>query len=268
MIDKYSVEDNINSGEAVFDTHLHDTYEINFMLTPGIEVVIENKFFLSRRGDIFIFPPYTFHKIDSKGAPFSRFLLFFDESEMQKSAAVLSPAISFLKSAKPLVVHINEDELPQMTQLFSAAYQNYNADGILNDFNNTVCFGNIISKIIDNAGTSHTGNSDATSNHMLSKILEYVNKNIAQPLTISGVAENFNISTTTLWHIMRDGTGLSLKEYILKIRIAKAMSLLADGLSVTEVSNRTGFNSYAHFIRTFTGKTGISPYQYGKQRRQ
>lgn len=77
MIDKYSVEDNINSGEAVFDTHLHDTYEINFMLTPGIEVVIENKFFLSRRGDIFIFPPYTFHKIDSKGAPFSRFLLFF-----------------------------------------------------------------------------------------------------------------------------------------------------------------------------------------------
>ena len=65
--------------------------------------------------------------------------------------------------------------------------------------------------------------------------------------------------------MIKHATGISTKEYILKKRISLAMDLLINDMSVTEVSNRCGFNSYAHFIRTFTKIVGISPYKYGKR---
>ena len=69
MLSGYEVVNNVNKGTAAFDTHLHDCFEINFVLSDDIEIIIEDKMFLSKSGDIFIFPPYTFHKVDSKNKP-------------------------------------------------------------------------------------------------------------------------------------------------------------------------------------------------------
>lgn len=263
-MNNYIINNNLNSGNAVFDTHLHDTYEINFMLSEGVEVMIEDKFFFSKRGDIFIFPPFTFHKINSKNAPFSRFLMFFDEAEMLSASATLSPAFSLLKESRPFVVHLNDLYTKKMIELFSAANDARKKEHLMYDFNNICCFGKILNFIVENMDqTSY--NIERTNTHEISTILSYVNNNIAENITVEGIAKKFNLSTTTLWHMMRKSIGISLKEYILKIRIAKAMELLNNGLSVTEASNRAGFNSYSHFIRTFTKAVGISPYQYGKR---
>ena len=53
-------------------------------------------------------------------------------------------------------------------------------------------------------------------------------------------------------------------EYLLKHRIKLAKGYLDAGMSVTEAANRSGFNSYSHFIRIFKQKTGYSPRAYSK----
>lgn len=265
MLNNYIIKNNLNSGKDIFDTHLHDKFEINFMLTENVEVVIEDKFFLSQRGDVFIFPPFTFHKIDSNGMEFSRFLMFFNERSMTAAAPVLSPALTALRQTRPLVVHLKREQIKKMLELFGSAYNQYIKNDIFSDFENICSFGKIITYIIQNIDTASPKNDVPDVHHEISKILSYVNNNIDENLTVEGISKKFNVSTTTLWHMMRSNIGISLKEYILKIRIAKAMELLNSGLSVTEVSNRTGFNSYSHFIRTFTKSVGTSPYQYGKQ---
>lgn len=263
MIDKYVIENNLNSGKAVFDTHLHDIYEINFMMTDNVEVIIEDKFFLSQRGDIFIFPPYTFHRIDSKKMPFSRFLMFFDENTMLSASASLSQAISLLKRSCPPVIHMSEAKSAGLISVFTKAYDAFKSDGRFHDLKNISLFGEILCFILENSDSCENVPTLVPASK-ISKILTYVNKNLDENLNIEKIAEKFGISTTTLWHMSKDCLGMSLKAYILKMRIARATQLLRDGLSVTEVSNRSGFNSYAHFIRTFTKSVGISPYKYAK----
>ena len=123
---------------------------------------------------------------------------------------------------------------------------------------------NILSFIINKINIKECLNPVHKKDDLTKKILSYVTENIANDLIVSDICEKFNISKSALWDLMKKNIGISLKEYIIRVRISHAMDLLTDGLSVTEVSNRCGFNSYAHFIRTFTKIVGFPPYKYGK----
>lgn len=54
-------------------------------------------------------------------------------------------------------------------------------------------------------------------------------------------------------------------EYVIQLRVLEAQRLLRQGVSVQEAGERSGFQTYAHFIRTFSAISGISPKQYAKQ---
>ena len=61
----------------------------------------------------------------------------------------------------------------------------------------------------------------------------------------------------------RKETGVTVSEYVLNERIARAKMLLADsGLSIAKISGQLGFCSRSHFTARFTAKEGISPSEY------
>ena len=60
-------------------------------------------------------------------------------------------------------------------------------------------------------------------------------------------------------------TGITLGDYIVRCRLKKAQELLECGCSVQKAAEVSGFGNYAHFIRTFTRHTGISPGKYGRR---
>ena len=61
----------------------------------------------------------------------------------------------------------------------------------------------------------------------------------------------------------RRETGVTVSEYVLNERIARAKMLLAgSALSITKISEQLGFCSRSHFTARFTAKEGISPSEY------
>ena len=54
-------------------------------------------------------------------------------------------------------------------------------------------------------------------------------------------------------------------EYLRRYRFARAMELLAGGMSVTDVSRQVGFRNLCHFSREFKNQLGVTPSQYRKQ---
>lgn len=118
--------------------------------------------------------------------------------------------------------------------------------------------------MIDKINIDELTDNHTKSKHVLSSVLSYVSQNIDRDLSIPMICDKFGISKSTLWNLMKNYTGLSMKEFILNMRISRATELLLTDISVTEVSNLCGFNSYAHFIRTFTKTIGIPPHQYKK----
>lgn len=78
-------------------------------------------------------------------------------------------------------------------------------------------------------------------------------------------AEFFKINRHELSRLFRDMTGLTFHQYLVRVRVLKAREILEAGnSSITQVCYESGFNDYAHFIRTFKAMVGKSPGSYAK----
>ena len=66
----------------------------------------------------------------------------------------------------------------------------------------------------------------------------------------------------------RQKTGLSPKDYLTKVRIEKAKSLLDNtGLLIREVAEKAGYPDSLHFSRTFHEYSGMTPTQYRNRKK-
>lgn len=93
-------------------------------------------------------------------------------------------------------------------------------------------------------------------------VIHYMIEHHADSMTLKELADHAQISPSYLGTIFKKTTGKSPIDYLIEIRLNKAKSLLKDGLAVTEVAKRVGFNDVFYFSRAFKKHEGISPTQY------
>ena len=73
------------------------------------------------------------------------------------------------------------------------------------------------------------------------------------------------MSRITFYRKIQSATGQKPTEFIRTIRLRRAAELLREGrMTVTEVSDATGFSSVSYFSRCFRALFGVSPLQFGK----
>ena len=100
---------------------------------------------------------------------------------------------------------------------------------------------------------------------LVSRILEYVDKNISRWITVEEVAEAVNYSAGYSSKVFKLITGESLSQYILKKRIEAVEYLIRNGTSIVEASEQTGFDNYSYFYKAFKKIKGKSPKEYQEQ---
>lgn len=85
---------------------------------------------------------------------------------------------------------------------------------------------------------------------------------LADPLSLSQLAEISGVSPRQLNRLFRDRLGQSTMGYYRALRLALAVRLLQDtALSVTEIALTTGFAGSAHFSAAFSQALGRTPLQ-------
>jgi AraC-like DNA-binding protein len=93
----------------------------------------------------------------------------------------------------------------------------------------------------------------------------YVLQNYKENINRDRMAEMVSLSPGYFSNLFRVETGMSFSDYLIQIRIDNAKRLLRRfDLSVEEVSKECGFNSLAHFSRTFKDRCGVPPLKYRK----
>ncbi len=100
------------------------------------------------------------------------------------------------------------------------------------------------------------------SGALVGEILIHINVRISQTITLVSLAEAFHMSAGYLSRLFKQETGTTISKYITARRISVAKRLLAEGCTVREVCERSGFGDYTHFIRAFGQAVGVSPKQY------
>ena len=82
-------------------------------------------------------------------------------------------------------------------------------------------------------------------------------------LDVKYLTVEIGMSRASLYNKVKALTGRGVNDYINRIRIEQAMQLLANtDLSVTEISERTGFSSSRYFSTSFKQFTSMTPSEY------
>ena len=96
------------------------------------------------------------------------------------------------------------------------------------------------------------------------EISTYISEHYPEKLTAEGIAKQFLVSRQKLDADFKSIMNMTLKQYILDIRVANSIRLMSLGRKVADVTYDCGFSSESHFIHIFKDHMGISPYQYSK----
>ena len=98
---------------------------------------------------------------------------------------------------------------------------------------------------------------------IVDEIIQYIHGHYNGPLKNSMIGEAFNYHPNYINYLIMKYTGRSLHQYIIDVRINKAIGLLeTTDKKIREISLEVGFSDTAHFSRTFRKVTGRSPSDY------
>ncbi len=101
--------------------------------------------------------------------------------------------------------------------------------------------------------------NDIITDDNIKKVMNYVNSNIRDDLSIDALASRFYLSRYHLMHKFKQLTGYSIHSYIQQKRLLKADSLIRSGTPSSQASELCGFNDYSNFLRAYKKLFGASP---------
>jgi len=101
------------------------------------------------------------------------------------------------------------------------------------------------------------------SSFIVNNAIKYIEKNYAQKLTLTDVAEKTYISQWHLSKLLNRNMGQNFSEILNNVRIKEAQKLLRNpSLRIGDIAEMVGFIDIAHFSRVFKKTLGISANEY------
>ncbi len=247
--------------DMIYESHLHEQFELYLVLSDNITVETESGLYSAKKGDVFIFAPFCFHKITADGARFERYILSFDGDSVLNLIGCLENFFFLYIRNKYTRYSLSKADTIYLSNLFDSGI------GLMRDktTDNTLELAAMLLRTFALLSRAEPlENIEKKNTHLISDILHYIGSNAANGITTMDICKEFSIGKTTLYDMFKTTLDTTPGEYLLKHRIKLAKGYLDSGMSVTEAANRSGFNSYSHFIRIFKQKTGYSPRAYSK----
>jgi len=97
----------------------------------------------------------------------------------------------------------------------------------------------------------------------IDKAIFYIDQCYTEKISADQLAIEVGISKDKLQAGLMLKMGLTLHDYILKVRVEKAKLLLVDTNDpVKSIAGTTGFNNDSHFCKVFRKFTAVSPVKY------
>lgn len=249
--------------------HYHEGIELMLVLSDGGDFFMDRKMYPLRKNTLFILNANTLHRDENSadGSLFRRYVLHLLPSLLDELS---TPQSNFLMALRQsgTCIRLSDEDTEKLSRLFEKLRISlppaFGSD-ILERITLYEILLFVCSRIFSTKKEHGTSNQDY---NRVQPILEYLRKNSAEKISLDELAEHFMLSKHYLCHIFKKGTGFSVMEYVIQLRIIAAQQFLRQGANVQEASERSGFQTYSHFIRTFNTYVGISPKKYAKRYRQ
>ncbi len=269
--DKVGLEYSHTRGDIIsIDFHLHDAYEIYYLISGDVNYFVENKIYELKQGDVIITNKYEIHKPSFKSnKTYERVFIQFDDAiPVMYGSGAFDLLQCFNGRGKGERNRIELDavqrqEFLELMKKLEHTGKNKNpADTILR---NTYFVQLLV--LLNRAFLSSSGDAVEPKgiSARLFPILDHINENLQGDLSLESIEQKFFINRHYLTRLFKKNTGMNLHQYVIYKRLARSKELLARGLSVTEACYFSGFNDYSNFYRLFKRIIGTAPGEYKKR---
>lgn len=255
--------------------HFHNVYEINLPITTGAEMWINNQRYNVSPNDLFLLSTSDQHRVivhDRK--VYERYILYFNPLYIQPLCSYstsLLECFGLRNSKRTNYLKISPEETQKLILLYGRlSYTQADCNSYAFEIKCKIILTEILIFIneifIKGMHSKESENTFFTLNTTLTHVMEYIETNYHKELNAEQVSELFALNRHQLNQLFKEFTGISFHQYLINTRIIKARELLEQGdISTTQACYESGFNDYAHFIRTFSNAVGISPGKYSRQ---
>lgn len=102
-----------------------------------------------------------------------------------------------------------------------------------------------------------------SQSNYVSRCMDYVNLHYREKIYLNDVAELLGLSTSYLSRLFKKESGMTLQDYICKVRVERAANLLKySDESIARIAEYVNFPSQSYFGRVFLEQMQMTPKQY------
>lgn len=243
-----------HSPEPV-DFHSHSFYEVSLILSGNVKTLLRNRSEEGTQCRLVLSAPETPHLVFlSKPSHYARLNLYF-EPEFIANSVIEWPSLSQVFGKQGNIIMLS----PEERQFCQARLQDIMTEDNL--FRKKLRILALLSYI---AEFDKSLSKTSPIPHYVVDAVTYINGHYNERIVASELADVLKVGRTTLMTSIKKYTGLTLSEYILRVRIKKAIQLLQKGMSQEVVAEETGFCNGSGIVRAFRRCYGMTPGQYMK----
>lgn len=245
--------------------HSHPYFELYFLENGTRQIIFTNRLFEIQKNQLAVIPPSVMHK--TEGGPYTRTVITIPPQCLSATEQEI-----LMKCAGKAVLSFPQNELIEIKKAFNYISTYFSMDlkqqevefvkQSLIDYFIFLLYKNISNNFVSMPEVKHTAPP------LVLRILSYLEKNYMNNIPLKQLAQTFYVSTVTLHRQFKQYTDLSIKEYLIQLRLNKAKELLrldkAHKLSMNDIATSCGFSSANYFSLMFKKNIGIAPTSYRK----
>ncbi len=247
--------------------HNHSHYEILYIPEGERVLVAEKSKYKLDKNCIALVSPYILHRTLKSTSYtnnyYKKYLINFTKDFLAKISMALDVDVFTAFQQKIILIQFDDEKEKNFVKSTMLQMLEYNDTGNLYD---EQMFRLLLCELLTFLAKKVTKEAVYNETMITDKIIEYMENNFEEDISLESLSKQFFISKYEISRVFSKNVGISFVEYLTRIRIENSKKLLKDtSLSITMISELTGFHSSSNFARVFKKITGISPMSYRKE---
>lgn len=120
-----------------------------------------------------------------------------------------------------------------------------------------------VRNLVKNSAEALKTYSAYSSENPIDNIVDYLNKNYNQDITLEKLSELFYLNPSYCSTLFKKQIGINYSQYVNQLRIQKAKQLLLnDNISISRIAKMVGFSNDEYFFRVFKKFSGQTPNEF------
>ncbi|MBO0462063.1 AraC family transcriptional regulator [Enterococcus sp. DIV1298c] len=145
------------------------------------------------------------------------------------------------------------------------ACMNYSPENLADELQLNALTYQLLALLLEDGGHIRLGEQKNYSSLAIDTI-QYIEEHYSKRLTVEAIAQHLAVNRSHLSRVFKNQLGISIKEYMIGVRINRAAFLLSlTEESVEAIAYQVGFNSLVVFSRMFKKFTGETATSYRKR---